>query len=123
MAQRRRLVAACAIVLASFPARAAYDFLQAYSNFNVPVNPACGQCDPCQSEQLLIQAWLAYTPEFQPIVVALSSPLPMICSLWLMMSAWERRHMRVGFDVNKTEEQRLSIAARARLGVDLPRPV
>ena len=111
--QRRRLVAACAIVLASFPARAAYDFLQAYSNFSVPLNAACGQCDPCQSEQLLIQAWLAYTPEFQPIVVALSSPLPMMWSLWLMMSAWERRHMRVGFDVNKTEEQRLSIAARA----------
>jgi hypothetical protein len=121
--QRRRLVAACAIVLVSFPARAAFDLLYAYGLFNDPDNPACGQCDPCQSEQNLIQVWLEYTPEFEPVVVAMSSPLPMIWSLWLMMSAWERRHMRRGVDMNKTEEQRLAIAARARLGVDLPRPV
>jgi len=28
-----------------------------------------------------------------------------------------------GFDVNKTEEQRQAIAVRARMGVDLPRPL
>ncbi len=121
--QRRRLVAACAIVLVSFPARAAFDLLDAYSNFSDPYNPACGGCDACQSEQYIIQEWLNYTPEFQPIAVALSSPLPMMWSLWLMMSAWERRHMRRGVDMNKTEEQRQAIAARARMGIDLPRPV
>jgi hypothetical protein len=121
--QRRRLVAACAIVLVFFPARAAFDLLNAYSLFSAPLDPACGQCDPCQSEQFLVSIWFNYTPEFQPIVVALSSPIPMACSLWLMMSAWERRHMRRGVDMNKSEEQRQAIAARARLGVDLPRPV
>jgi hypothetical protein len=121
--QRWRLIAACVVVLVSFPARAAFDLLNAYSQFSDPYNPACGQCDPCQSQQYLIQTWIAYTPQFQPCVVALSSPLPMMWSLWLMMSAWERKHMRRGVDMNKTEEQRLTIAARARLGVDLPRPL
>jgi hypothetical protein len=70
-----------------------------------------------------VSFWIAYTPEFQPVVVALSSPLSLMWSLWLMMSEWERKHLRSGFDVNKTEEQRQAIAARARLGIDLPRPV
>jgi hypothetical protein len=40
-----------------------------------------------------------------------------------MMSPWERRHLRLGFDKNKTEMERLEIVARARLGVELPRPL
>jgi len=123
--QQRRLVTACAVVLVSYPARIAFDLLRGYSNLylNNDLNPACGLCDSCQSEALLISIWLANTPEFRPIVVALSSPLPMSLSLWLMMSAWERVHLRRGFDVNKTEEQRQAIAVRARMGVDLPRPL
>ena len=121
--QRRRLVAACAIVIFSFPARAAFDLLNAYSKLRDPYNPACGYCGACQSQQFLANVWLNYTPQLQPIVVALCSPLPLMWSLWLMMSKWERKHLRRGFDVNKTEEQQQAIAARARLGVDLPRPV
>jgi len=121
--QRRRLIAACALVLITFPARAAFDLLQAYSSFQDPYNFECGYCDPCQSKRLLIHVWLQYTPEFQAIVVALSSPLPLSVSLWLMMSPWERRHMRLGVDQTKTHEQRQAIAARARLGVDMLRPV
>jgi hypothetical protein len=121
--QRRRVIAACAVVLVMFPARAAFDLLQAYSSFKDPYNLECGYCDPCQSTRLLIHVWIQYTPEFQTIVVALSSPLPLTVSLWLMMSPWERRHMRLGVDQIKTVEQRQAIAARARLGVDMPRPV
>ena len=69
--QRWRLVAACAVVLFSFSVRVAFDLLYAYSDFSAPQNPACAVCDPCQSEQFLIQSWLNFTPEFQPIVVAL----------------------------------------------------
>jgi len=85
--QRRRLVAACLIVLIAFPVRAAYDLLQALANFAEPLNPACGDCESCQSDRYLIHKWLIYTPEFQPIVVALSSPLPLVVSLWLITSA------------------------------------
>jgi len=88
--QRRRLTAACIVVLITFPARAAFDFLFAYSNFNVEYNAACAPCDSCQSNQFLVDLWLTYTPEFQPIVVALSSPLPLTVSLWIITTAHAR---------------------------------
>ena len=82
--QRRRLTAACVIVLITFPARAAFDLLQAYAFFNDPHNNACGPCDACQSTPSLVHHWLNFTPEFQAIVVAVSSPLPLTLSLWLL---------------------------------------
>ena len=84
---RRRLTAACVIVLVTYPARAAFDLLQAYALSNGPFNPACRLCDPCQSTPYLINNWLIFTPEFQPIVVAVSSPLPLTLSLWLLTKA------------------------------------
>ncbi len=91
--QRRRLTAACVIVLITFPARAAFDLLYAYSTLNDPYNPACDICDACQSEQWLVRQWLFYTPEFQPIVVAMSSPLPLSLSLWIITKALARRSL------------------------------
>ena len=83
--QRQYLTAACVIVLILSPARAAFDLLQAYSLFNNPFNPACGQSTP-----LLINIWLDNTPELQPIVVAVSSPLPLTLSLRLLAKAHAR---------------------------------
>ena len=88
--QRQRLTVACVIVLITFPARAAFDLLHAYAIFNDPFNPACGECDPCQSTPILINTWLHYTPEFRSIVVAVSSPLPLTLSLWLLTKAQAR---------------------------------
>jgi hypothetical protein len=88
--QRRRIVIACVVVLVTFPVRAAFDLLNAYSLFYDPYNNACGPCSTCQSESLLINTWLDYTPELQPIVVALSSPLPLFVSLWIITGAQTR---------------------------------
>jgi len=115
--QRRRLMAACLVVLITFPARAAFDVMNAfaafdlqvaflmcalrfpcdvccvfhsYSSNNLQLNPACPPCDPCQSQQWLINTWIQYTPEFQPIVVSLSSPLPLMASIWLLTAAHAR---------------------------------
>ena len=90
---RRRLTFACVIVLVTFPARAAFDLLNAYSTFQDPYNPACGVCDPCQLDRYLIRQWLNYTPEFQSIVVAVSSPLPLTLSLWLITKAHARAQL------------------------------
>ena len=87
--QRRRLVSACVVVLLSFPIRASYAVMNAYS-IDPQSNLACGSCDACQSDQWLIRVWISHTPEFQPIVVALSSPLPLSLSLWLITSAHAR---------------------------------
>ena len=89
--QRRRLTLACVIVLVFFPCRAAFDLLQAYASYDVRYNSLCpSPCGTCQSTQYVVRAWLAYTPEFQPLVVALSSPLPLTVSLWLITSAHTR---------------------------------
>ena len=88
--QRRRLVAACIIVLVTFPARASFDLLNAYGSFDNIYNKDCEHCGTCQSDQWLVWTWLQYTPEFQPIVVTISSPLPLIVSLWLITTAHAR---------------------------------
>ncbi len=85
--QRRRLVTACVVVLITFPARAAVALMQAYASFNAPFNPSCRPCDPCQTDQFLINQWFTFTPEIRPINVALSSPLPLFVSLWIITGA------------------------------------
>ena len=97
---RWRLTAACVIVLVTFPARAAFDLLYAYSSFADPYNPACSLCGPCQSNRYLIRRWIRYTPEFQPIAVALSSPVPLTWSLWLISKAHARARL-IAADVQR----------------------
>ena len=100
--QRRRLVAACIIVLITFPARAVFDVLHAYSAFNDP--SICSDvCGVCQTDRRLIHEWLNYTPEFQPIVVALSSPLPLTISLWLVSTAHARARAIAGGDITPSD--------------------
>jgi len=106
--QRRRLTLACVVVLISFPCRIAFDLLQAYATYNVQYNELCpSPCGTCQSYQYVwrslptallcnilnmyaVRAWLGYTPEFQPLLVAFSSPLPLTVSLWLITAAHTR---------------------------------
>ena len=54
----------------------------------------------CQSTQVLIAIWLNYTPEFQPIVVAVSSPLTLTLSLWLLTKAVARARL-IAADVER----------------------
>ena len=82
--RQERLLVACVIVLIAFPARAAFDLLQAYSSIKSPQNFACGPCGTCQTEPYLVQLWLSYTPEFEPLTVALSSPLPVTLSVFII---------------------------------------
>ena len=123
-AQRRRFVAACVIVLLAFFIRASFDLLNAYANVNSSQNSCGSQCDPCQSDQWLIMTWLGYTPEFQATAVALSSPLPLVVSLWLMMTKEDRlqlvspatkEHERLLPDQN----QNRVLASRKNMAIDL----
>ena len=84
--QRRRMTAACVIVLLTFPARAALELLTAVSFFST-FNADCTVRGPCQSDAYLISIWMRLTPEFRPTVVSLSSPLPIVLSLWLVTKA------------------------------------
>ena len=121
-AQRRRFVGACSIVLFTFLLRASFDLLNAYSAFNNQHNPLCGPCDPCQSDRHLIRVWLQYTPEFQAIVVALSSPLPLVVSLWLMMTKEDRMLLvfpAANEHAHPLLEQNMVAASRQNMAIDL----
>jgi hypothetical protein len=46
--QRRRLVAACVVILVTFIVRATFNLFQTVAFFSDPQNPACPPCAPCQ---------------------------------------------------------------------------
>jgi hypothetical protein len=103
--QRRRMALACGTVLVTFPLRASYAILNALSIAILP-NPACGACDSCQSTVWLVRRWLDLTPEFEPVVVALSSPLPLVLSLWLITAA-RRRALEIAVGIRGIAAQDL----------------
>jgi len=65
---------------------------RSYASVNMSRDTTCCECCPCQTQQYLVSRWLIYTPQLQPIVVALSSPLPLAVSLWLVAAAHARSH-------------------------------
>jgi hypothetical protein len=93
IARRRRFVSACGIVLITFILRASLDLLLAFSSLYVTQNLDCGICDPCQTDAYLVRRWMTYTPEFRTTIVTLSSPLPLVISLWLMMTKEQRAQL------------------------------
>ena len=63
----------------------------------------CNSCDPaCNNVWFVIQFWLEFTPEFQLIVVLISSPLALIVALWGMTSERTLQHMRSGREQTET---------------------
>ena len=121
-AQRRRFVAACAIVLLTFFLRASFQVLNAFSYFDFSYNLLCGQCEPCQSDRFLIFTWLIYTPEFRTIIVSLSSPLPLVVSLWLMMTKEDRMLLlfpAAHEHAHPLLEQNMVVASRRNMSIDL----
>ena len=57
----------------------------------------CNPCDPaCNNVWTVILNWLQFTPEFQLIVVLISSPLALLVALWGMTSERTLQHMRSG---------------------------
>jgi hypothetical protein len=53
----------------------------AYASFAAPQSAACDVCAPCQTVQFLLRQWLNNTPHIRPILVAFSSPLPLLLSV------------------------------------------
>jgi hypothetical protein len=87
---RLQIVGTAAFVFVTFLLRAVYSTMLALANElqNQGVNcPSSSICDAsCFNVYFLMQVWLQYTPEFQLMVVLISSPLAMIVALWGMTS-------------------------------------
>jgi len=95
---RRRIVGTAAVVFVTFLLRAVFSIMNALSNaLLIDVFTCSNACDPaCSNLWLVIQYWLQFTPEFQLIVVLISSPLALLVALWGMTSERTLQHMRSG---------------------------
>jgi hypothetical protein len=85
-ALRRRMLSTTALVFVAFVARAAFStmFAVAYQ-FRDTITASCPKiCDDCHNAYYLITQWMFYTPEFQVVIVLVSSPLALLVALWGM---------------------------------------
>jgi hypothetical protein len=83
---RWRMLGTTAVVFAAFLLRSVFSTMYAVS-FLLRNSPAdCpGFCDPsCRNVYGVIVFWMAYTPEFQLIVMLISSPAALLVALWGM---------------------------------------
>jgi hypothetical protein len=81
---RRRMLGTTAFVFVAFVARAAFStmFAVAYQ-FRDTISGSCPKiCDECHDAYYMITQWMFYTPEFQVVIVLVSSPLALLVALW-----------------------------------------
>jgi hypothetical protein len=100
----RQIVVTVAVVFITFLPRAAFAALNAVSNsmqdfgsgkcLNVCAGTPEPMCSQPFNEYTHIQLYLNFTPEFQLLVVLISSPLALIVALWGMTSARMLRAMK-----------------------------
>ncbi len=94
---QRQIVGTAAVVFVTFLLRAVFSTMNALSRALQIEVPNCNSCDPaCSNVWTPIVVWLVFTPEFQLIVVLISSPLALLVALWGMTSERTRQHMRSG---------------------------
>ena len=87
-AARLQMVATTAFVFVAFVLRAAFSTMFAVAfQWRDRITESCpGDCDECHSAYYLITIWMAYTPEFQLMIVLVSSPVALLVALWGMTS-------------------------------------
>jgi hypothetical protein len=95
---RRQIVGTTSFVFVTFLLRAVFSTMNALAGaLLIEVYTCSNRCDPaCNNVWLVIRLWLQFTPEFQLIVVLISSPLALLVALWGMTSERTLQHMRSG---------------------------
>jgi len=81
------------LVLAALVVRAAFAVFTVVAFIDSEYHPACDYCGSCQSVQYLMLTWYLYTPELVALVISTCSTLPLMLSLWLMMTKEDRALM------------------------------
>jgi hypothetical protein len=133
--QRRRFVLCLALVTAALIALTSRAVFVASFLFNLKVNPDCGDCESCQEVGYLALQWYnaVFMPEGFPLLVSLSSTLPLVFSLWLMTTPEDRalllhpgRFRTEGIALQQsllqpvqTKREENLYAERLRLGINL----
>jgi len=88
---RRQIVGTTAFVFVTFLLRAVFTVMYALARALQNADAACaataGFCDStCFNQWRIMNSWIAYTPEYQAMVVLISSPVAVIVALWGMTS-------------------------------------
>ena len=85
---RWQIIGSVSVVFVTFLLRAVFSCMYAISNWFQNDRDVCpGLCvSSCQNQFSIIQNWITLTPEFQLLVVLISSPLALGVALWGMTS-------------------------------------
>jgi hypothetical protein len=82
---RLRMLGTTGFVFVTFVARAAFSTMFAVANrLRETPRESCPDCGECNNIYWLITQWINYTPEFQTIIVLISSPVALLVALWSM---------------------------------------
>ena len=81
-----RFVGATAFVFVAFVLRATFSAMSAVARQWRQIDESCLDICECHNVYAHITVWLAYTPEFQLVVILVSSPLALLVALWGMTS-------------------------------------
>ena len=81
------------LVLAALVVRASFAIFTAVAFIDSEYDPACNECGSCQSVRYLMDRWYFYSPEVFALVISTCSTLPLMLSLWLMMTKEDRALM------------------------------
>jgi hypothetical protein len=88
-ALRRRMLATTAFVFVTFVLRSVLSIMSAVAFELRDFDKKCsgGFCDAsCHNVYTFIAQWIGFTPEFEPTIVLISSPLTLLVALWGMTS-------------------------------------
>jgi hypothetical protein len=83
---RLRMLGTTGFVFVTFVARAVFSTMYAVAYaFQSSADDSCPSiCDECRNVYYLITAWMTFTPEFQVLIVLISSPVAQLVALWGM---------------------------------------
>jgi hypothetical protein len=129
--QRKRFISCLFLVLTALSLRATMSVYFCVVLFQPEAaggtqSSVCGLCDTCQPLARLMILWYANTPELPPLIISLTSTLPLIFSLWLMTTKHDRALLMnpslfrsESLQPIKSEVSAKISAECARMGVDL----
>ena len=90
---KRKILGTVAVVFCSFLLRTVFSIMNAVSNAlqNNEADCPAGLCGTCYNVYTNMQVWFSFTPEFQLVVVLISSPMASLVALWGMTSDRAKR--------------------------------
>jgi hypothetical protein len=83
---RLQMLGTTAFIFVTFLLRSVYSTMQAVAYQLRDVDKSCSEtlCDACFNEYSHMSAWMTYTPEFQQVIILISSPVAQLVALWGM---------------------------------------